>query len=285
MAPTGTDEDQDLLTPIEAAAERFNLLQEHIGRRCERWIVSSLSLLTMVSRIASGELSFFKQAELPGDFSANLNIPDRNDQNWFRNVVATISSWSEAVFNTLEDATLTSEDIWTQAPKLKKAYDCKRHISELNTNISVIQKYQSSERAEPLNELSYNMQPYARFIAFAVLIWGISGGVVLTILSCVFGIVLIMIINACSCCSGKCCGIFEIDSAKGARECTTCHFKWLYRIYKKQIEIKRDEHSTRGRRRSRDAGSIPEEGRDAMLDVYPHHRRRFAGKNYSSIQF
>ena len=291
MKPVGKDEDQDLLTPIETAAERFNILQEHIGKRCRKWIVSSLSLLTMVSRIASGELSFFNQAQLPTKFKINLNIPNRNDQNWFRKVVSTISSWTEVVFNTLEDATLTSEDLWTQAPKLKKAYACKHHMSELNTNISVIQKYQSSERAEPLNELSYNMQPWARFIAFAVLIWGISGGIVLTMLACILSIILIMLINTCTCCSGNfkiCgCGELEIDSSRGARKITACHFKWLYGIYKKQIKIKRDQNSTRERRKSRDVSEatfdtkIDDDDR-RMLAMYSHTHHR---KNYSSIQF
>ncbi len=275
MKPSGTDEDQDLLTPIETAAERFNLMQEQIGERCENWIVSSLNLLTMVTRIASGELTFFKQAELPMGFRVDMNIPNENDRNWFRKVVSTISSWSEVVFNTLEDATLTSTDIWTQAPKLKKVYACKHHISELKTNISVIEKYQSSERAEPLNELTYNIQPWARFVAFAVLIWGISGGVVVTILACVVGVVFIMILNMCTCCSGKCFGgLYTYDSARGVRGLTTCHFKWLYGIYKRQIQITRPPPSIRERRQSN----------VAYIDN-PNLRRKYAGEDYSSIHF
>jgi len=286
MKPAGTDEDQDLLTPIEAAAERFNLLQEHIGRRCERWIVSSLNLLAMVSKIASGELSFFKQAKLPRGFSVDMRVPDKDDQHWFRKVVSIVSSWSNVIFDTLEDATLTSTDIWTQAPKLKKAYACKHHISKLNTNISVIQKYQSSERAEPLNQLTYNMQSYSRFVAFAVLIWGISGGVVVTILACVFGFVLIMIINMCTCCSGNCkrCGFeqWKYDSARGARVLTSCHFKWLYGIYKRQIQITRPPTSIRERRQSNFGQQ------DKAVDAYidnPNLRSTYAGKDYSSIHF
>lgn len=288
MKPAGKEEDQDLLTPIETAAERFNLLQEQIGKRCEKWIVSSFNLLTIVTRIASAELSFFEQAKLPSEFRVDLNIPNEKDRNWFRKVVSTISSWSEVVFNTLEDATLTSKDIWTQAPKLKKAYACKHHISELNTNISVIQKYQSSEKAEPLNELSYNIQPWARFISLAVLIWGISGGVMVTILAFVFGIVFIMIINACTCCSGnlKICGCekFEIDSAKGVRLCTTCHFKCLYRLYKSKIKITRSNNSIRERRMI-NGGQKDEAVNNYTNNPFSTRHRNFAGKDYSSIQF
>jgi len=289
MQPHGEDEDEDLLTPIEAAAERFNLLQEHITKRCTTWLLSSMNLTLVIANFSFNEFSVFDEKNIPKEFSAGGEVPAYKDQNFFRKTISNVSLWSNKLFDMLENATLTSTDIWSTAPKIKKAHACKNHIAELKTNITVIERYQLSESAEPLAKLSYNMKPWARIIVFAILVWSISGGVVVTILFFVLGILLTVLVNMCTCCRGSCwtpCGREKLDSMTSIiRRMTTSHFNCLYKVYKKQIEIERpssinttgptDEASS-----SMTTGSNPLWKHDAGL-----YRRTYAGKDYSLIKF
>jgi len=253
MRPKGIQENEDLLTPIETAAERFNSLQLFLKKRCVKWEISSANLIVFIIEISKNQLSIFKQNTLPKEYSIDTNVPNEDDQNYFRITISKLSSITNSIFDTLEDAALTSKDIWTNAPKMEKLYACKNKIAKLKTNIDVIQKYQLSERAEPLTKFSYEIQPWGRLITFLILLWGISGGVVITILLFLLGILFILTLNLCSCFKGKIYGI-ELDSSRGIRKLTTSHFECLYRLYKKQVNIEQSNYSIRKRSKENHPG-------------------------------
>lgn len=233
MQPKGKEKNEDILTPIEIAAERFNDLQKVISEHCVRWLRSSTNLIEFIRLLSKNEISVFQNRN-----QRKKNFPEfrvdisKENKNFVKTYINKVSSWTTRILDTFEE--YIPNDLTPS--EIKKQYACKNHIAELHTNIAVIEQYQISERCEGLNELSYKLEPWARVITFLILIWGISGGVVLTILFFVLGLILVACLNLCPCCRNA----DMMNPGRQLVNLSSLHFEWLYKLYQEQVQINPD---------------------------------------------
>lgn len=226
MDPDGTVDGGNLNTPIEMAAGRFNELQINITDKCQHWMISANLLLKDVMDISKDKALYFNSELAKATPSKNIAGTAIQKLTGFTSYLS--DNYHEYIIK-------NRNSVKAKSDRLEVAYACKNYISMLQTNIYVVQKYMLSENAEPAELLSYKRKAWANFVIFVIIIWGVTGAVVVTLLMFLLALVLNLVLR---CCCRQCFRKCKLDDfSKTVVNLTTWHFDSLYRCYKNQVKF------------------------------------------------
>ena len=218
-------------TPIRIAADRFNNLQTSIFDRIQKWRDSTESFLFCVEQISRDRRVETKtQQQQAGTLATDL-------WKWSDS----ISEYCKHIVKKMNDMAAPRDSDVNTATK-RKLEHCKYYTQSVMDNMELLKQFKASEHVEQPQLYIYDMKPCAPVLAILIFIWGVTGGLILTLLSFICAILILSIIKYCPCC---CCGI-KLKHCKTVTEITLMHYEDLH---------KATQHLYTRRSTSRDGGT------------------------------
>lgn len=231
-------ESQNFKEPIRVAANKFNNLQRDIFVKIGSWQRDVVIFMASVLEIRLGKIDFVKQHENNQSRKKAAATAHRQmERAPYQKIIDSAGSiwgWCEDVKKYCSDAIIDLQETYSSNRELSivnmiKVETCSYHTSSVMCDVELIQKFRQSEWVEPPVQYIYEMHPCAALLAIVVVLWGISGGIIITLIRFLIGILISFTINGCCRCVCQDERVQKIDSIRkfNITEFTMRHYKYL----------------------------------------------------------
>lgn len=257
MAPTqdsnNTHVTHNIAVPIIHAAKRFNSIQEVVSKEVKQWIKHTQLLLLFINGAAKdgenevlissrGERLTIPYMQTPftmGLTNLNTNDLEKSIENNIDYIVN--ESGMGEVFSKI--GSIIDVGITIMAKTLFKSYNDKWHLNRYTTrittcvhyakllkkNLSILKQYTNAEQGYVSTPFNLQRKPCSRFMATLLVLWSITGGLVIILIS----IIVALLWHFVTCGDCFCC----VDRIKWSWSIAMWHvnhidqgFKWISSI-------------------------------------------------------
>ena len=272
---SGITINSNALTPIEFSAEQFNLYQKKITERAVEYEQIQNMCRKNILSIANNFKQLRDQPAVNSETGTKMQSNPMN-QTFVQKVTSWVSTVWKASVEAADDAMLDLARIAkSESSEVLITSSASIHIQGIITNLFIIDSWTGSEEAAKVTYKEYRLQPYGRIQFSLLCLWAVTGGLFISLVLCALSVlaypIYVVFRITCGRSDKKIQNICTIVS-----DAFIMHYKWLYEIYLKFVDIPENKAVTVRRRRT----SLDGQPISRMPVRRAGDRRRFG---YSSI--
>jgi hypothetical protein len=199
----------NLSVPIIHAAKRFNSIQKAVTKEAKNWIIATEETLKFIQDcskegqdnvLKKNKLNRLKMESIPelpnlGNYTIGNVNNDKTDEGGFDNdfeevvegineVFVEFGSYVDLSIRVMTQTVFRSQhDKWKQNRYVKRVTKCLHYSKLLAKNINILTQYSFAEKGYVPEPLNFQLQPWPRAMTAALVLWSITGGLAVIIVS------------------------------------------------------------------------------------------------------
>lgn len=246
---SGITTNSNALTPIEFSAEQFNLYQEAITDRAVEYEQIQNICRKNILSIANNFKQLRDQPAVNREIDTKIQSNPMN-QTFVQKVTRWVSTVWKASVEATDDAMFDlAQMAKTRSSEVLITSSASIHIQGIRTNLFIIDSWTGSEEAAKVVYREYRLKPYGRIQFFLLCLWAVSGGLFISLslgtLSVLAYPIYVVFRITCGRSDKKIRNICTIVS-----DAFIMHYKWMYSVYLKLVDIPENRMRTVTRRSS-----------------------------------